>query len=996
MLKYIDSIEEFRSLLDYYITCLEKEDMSSLRFNYRLEGKKFFSRFFKKERFFIEKKEQVVIRETPEIENFLEDRKLESNSAPLFYGYPLIVDSNGLVKPLFFVEILLEDRDGTMIVTKGSIKPEFNHYVLNKEKYSIEEIEKICSEIAEEDTFMIKLDKIAKLLKLDNEGVNVDLEQKPIVVRQDTQLVNKAIIYFGERGGYTRSLLKELEKLKEEKSAELKSTSLGAFFNNSKKTLLRNNKDFLEVFYSNESQERAIENSFSRDINVITGPPGTGKSQVVLNIIANAVRNDKTVLFASRNNQAVDVVNEKLKSILSENLVVRMGNSFYRRSAVLQMGDLFKRKEAIKIDINIEGKEQKIKELNEKINLLRLELEEMSKINDEIEEFKNKIDELAKDIHPGFYRLYNGSKFGEVDKFELESDIKNNFGELNFIRRLIKKIMNLLNKNIEHKIFRKHVSKLNKILQSYLAKNIDLKTEEIEESLNWILNLKKIELLEQDLLNLNRKLAKYPSIYSIHSKIGELAEERIKISRKIFENYWLEKLKKTTPSDENHITRYVDISEKLDNGAGADKFLIWELIKEREKEIEFVLPFFPIWTVTNLSVRNSLPLKENLFDLLVIDEASQCDIASVLPLMFRARQAVIIGDPKQLSHISTLKESQDKEIASKNNIKNLYTDYSFKNNSIYDISERITKEKGILPTFLDEHYRSHPHIINFSNLQFYNEQLKIMTDENKLLFNKRHPKGVSWRNVKGKTIRVKSSYNDDEVKEIIKILESFSKADLKRMSFGVVTIFRAQMERIKSRIKQSRKLEDADITVGTCHRFQGDEKDIIFFSPAVAKGIKLLTVDWINKYLNMTNVAITRAKSHFIVVGDIEECKKTGGILKTLAEYVESNKKPQIRFDSTIEEKFYKKMISEGIKVVPQHEVCVQDVKHYRLDFAYFVNGNKYDIEIDGDRAHSQKAESDSLRDIHLRMDGWKVRRFRAKEVSRNISGVVEKIKRLC
>ena len=246
-----------------------------------------------------------------------------------------------------------------------------------------------------------------------------------------------------------------------------------------------------------------------------------------------------------------------------------------------------------------------------------------------------------------------------------------------------------------------------------MAKNIDLKTEEIEESLNWILNLKKIELLEQDLLNLNRKLAKYPSIYSIHSKIGELAEERIKISRKIFENYWLEKLKKTTPSDENHITRYVDISEKLDNGAGADKFLIWELIKEREKEIEFVLPFFPIWTVTNLSVRNSLPLKENLFDLLVIDEASQCDIASVLPLMFRARQAVIIGDPKQLSHISTLKESQDKEIASKNNIKNLYTDYSFKNNSIYDISERITKEKGILPTFLDEHYRSHPHIINF-------------------------------------------------------------------------------------------------------------------------------------------------------------------------------------------------------------------------------------------------------------------------------------------
>ena len=76
MLKHIDSIEEFRSLLDYYTSCLEKEDILSLTFNFRLEGKKFYSNVFKKEQFFLQKKEQFEINKTPEIENIFKNYKL--------------------------------------------------------------------------------------------------------------------------------------------------------------------------------------------------------------------------------------------------------------------------------------------------------------------------------------------------------------------------------------------------------------------------------------------------------------------------------------------------------------------------------------------------------------------------------------------------------------------------------------------------------------------------------------------------------------------------------------------------------------------------------------------------------------------------------------------------------------------------------------------------------------------------------------------------------
>ena len=108
MLKHIDSIEEFRSLLDYYTSCLEKEDTLSLTFNYRLEGKKFHSNIFKKEQLFLQKKEQITIKKTQEIENIFKNYKLLQKNMPIFYGYPLFMDSNGNVSPIFFVEIFFE------------------------------------------------------------------------------------------------------------------------------------------------------------------------------------------------------------------------------------------------------------------------------------------------------------------------------------------------------------------------------------------------------------------------------------------------------------------------------------------------------------------------------------------------------------------------------------------------------------------------------------------------------------------------------------------------------------------------------------------------------------------------------------------------------------------------------------------------------------------------------------------------------------------------
>ena len=163
---------------------------------------------------------------------------------PVFYGYPLFMDSNGNVSPVFFVEIFFEEKDDSIIFTKESVVPEFNHYILTKHDYNVEEINKIRLEIEEESDFSIKLQKITELLNLDKKTITSELDQKPLVVRPSSQLINKVILYFGGRMGFTRGLVDELQKLKKFSQYQLESTSLGILFDKDGHEIPENKRTF--------------------------------------------------------------------------------------------------------------------------------------------------------------------------------------------------------------------------------------------------------------------------------------------------------------------------------------------------------------------------------------------------------------------------------------------------------------------------------------------------------------------------------------------------------------------------------------------------------------------------------------------------------------------------------------------------------------------------------------------------------------------------------
>ncbi len=301
-------------------------------------------------------------------------------------------------------------------------------------------------------------------------------------------------------------------------------------------------------------------------------------------------------------------------------------------------------------------------------------------------------------------------------------------------------------------------------------------------------------------------------------------------------------------------------------------------LKEVERNnINFALQMFPVWALTNLTAKTNLPLKAGLFDLVIIDEASQCDIPSAIPLIYRAKKVVIIGDPNQLRHVASLDKSFNFQIGRKFEIG--LEAFSYNDTSLYDLGEKTVGNKpGAI--LLDEHYRSDPRIINFSNEVFYDSRLIIKTDLTKRGFKKKfinQKGGGYWLHVKGEFQRPTngSANNPKEIEQIQtlvpKLLNSLDQEGFRKATIGIVTPFRDQENIINEWIAKTYP-ENKRVISGTAHQFQGDECDVVIFSPVLSNGVLPGTLKWLEDTCNLLNVAITRARLCLIVVGDFEFC----------------------------------------------------------------------------------------------------------------------------
>ena len=410
------------------------------------------------------------------------------------------------------------------------------------------------------------------------------------------------------------------------------------------------------------------------------------------------------------------------------------------------------------------------------------------------------------------------------------------------------------------------------------------------------------------------------------------------------------------------------------------------------------LPDLRGWACTALSAGANFPLEAGLFDLVIVDEASHCSLAAVLPLAYRANRLAAVGDPCQLQPIVPLGDRLLQTIAEEVGFDSddlRRRGIHHKSGSAYFAFE-YAAGKSAPPILLNEHYRCHPHIARWFNREFYNDELTVLTGVTE------RDRAILWQDVEGEALRPRSGTSwcnraeADEAAERIGILLKSG------LSVGVVTPFAAQaqlIERLAGKRYGRSVLEESGFLCGTAHRLQGDEREAVLISSVLAPGMSGAGARWIERERNLLNVAVSRARQALVVLGHPSIGALGSPTLAGLRAYLSDELARNARGDPAVAEfridSRSEQLLFDAMQRADLRPYAKLNVEGYELDFALMERGIRLNVEVDGDQhldVRGRQRRQDAARDRVLSDIGWTVLRIPAWRCHEDIDMAVAEV----
>lgn len=978
--------------------------------------------------------------ETNDVQNLFGKIRKDRGRMEMYFGYPTtlkkVISKKRNWEGLFVEPILLfpvEIDNGTPKISQGF--PVFNLSVLKRftnaergqlmdELVQLEEELNLSSEdeLPELDDLVHKLHSIRPEWPWKEPIVPDNLPNSPALRHtQEEGIYNRAVLIIGERSPFTQGLESELKSLSELQPEIYENTALGQWVKGdvSRKEKERN-VPLLEVLPLNSEQRQAIQNSLENSLTIITGPPGTGKSQVVTNLLINAAWQGKKVLFTSKNNKAVDVVETRVNNLGNRPILLRMGSGQYHaKLAEYLMGLLIStssKHDQEEFDLD----KQRYKKLEEKFIQLANEEIELIRLRNETDELDQSIEKIRTDVSPKVFEYLRGINTKHLhDVFSNLERVINRADKES--QGFFTKLFWNFTKQKRYEELQKEIDTLNPIIAKL---ELSVPTQHFKEIQDWIMFSKTLQnylyfaqTIKEFFATL-KALQNTKSLEKISKEKIELMDEMAKNADNLWKGWLRLQPARLSREDRNLLSNYNALL-KMVIDAGSDLYakLGKKIYSEYSNLSKKVAHLLPAWAITSLSARGRIPFDPGYFDIVVFDEASQCDIASALPLLYRAKQAVIIGDPKQLRHISGLQKGQDQQLLEKYDLIPNYAQWAYSYNSLFDLASGLVSKNDIIN--LRDHHRSHSEIIEFSNQEFYEGNLRVATNYDRLNLLDSEKNGIRWVNVIGSVKRPSTggAVNEIEARAVVDEIKKLIMGRDYKGTIGAVTPFRAQANLIRKIVSDDSKLQSQllnhDFLVDTVHTFQGDERDVMLFSPVISKNMPNGALAFMKNNGNLFNVAITRARAMLLVVGD------QGATVKCKVSYLENFVRYTQELENITKEKIihsaqdlgkeyptvthpervsewehllYRALYKAGIKAIPQYQV-----EKYTLDFALFDGERRLDIEVDGERYHKnwtgELCRRDQIRNQRLFELGWDVKRFWVYEIRDEIESCVGQIK---
>ena len=736
--------------------------------------------------------------------------------------------------------------------------------------------------------------------------LEIEIENNP------SQFENKKVIIDSNKTNVIIERLKNIiENVKENKLSPDNIKILDFLIGENKPRYNKRKVSFFSKNFNKDQKETIVKSIEADDFHLIVGPPGTGKTYIIEELVKQFSKKNQKLLITAWTNLAIDNIIKRLTKKESTN-IVRIGSlneidPEVKKYSIFEkikkhknwieideyhktVDKLFKLLSEIKDEIvlaqkNIDINQNNITIFNRELNNFINEKEKCEKILSV--SIKNKNWQPISSMNDEIIKLSQKSgTFLSLSKdILLINELWTRIPKIEYIKNLKKQTRNMKFLIIKKKIFSffndKDNKQFEKLKESHTKNTQYLK--EISELQKKYNNLKT--KCEKNLRIIYADNNRHPDedalksefeIYEIlknkylpffeKQEISNSETKTFKINQEVYKIY-LESLNikidlLNTKIQNTRIDFNIQINHKKDSynqhknikkEINLNNQNIYKLTKAITSEI---IENTDIIVATAISSCHYF-LKNTQFDVMIMDEASQvASFMSLLPLS-KCKKFILVGDNKQLQPIE--EENISKEM----------------NRSIFN---RLFEKYPNASTFLSTQYRMHKTIAKIANEIFYKGKLKTSKKIAEKILNLKTGKH-QFLNPKIPIIFIDTSkvkYYEDEVgtgcsnmqeaKYVAYIVSLFIKNNIKAKDIGVVTPYVKQKLLIKSFLED---IKIKNVEIDTVHKFQGREKDIIIMS--FAKSKKYPFPQYKLKFIEnetLINVSITRAKRKLILIGN--------------------------------------------------------------------------------------------------------------------------------
>jgi hypothetical protein len=623
-----------------------------------------------------------------------------------------------------------------------------------------------------------------------------------------------------------------------------------------------------------EPQKQAIADAWASEISYVQGPPGTGKSHTITAMILSAVLLGKKVLLVSNKKAALDVVREKVEKLLGPgSLSLAVGDPEGRRQQKALIEEVIARAD------NVRAAED-FKELKRRVEAFRAQIQqklaEIYAQEDAIEMYlggATKAEEAlvafcqARDYYVENYRLADLQAVGMHGRTSVDS------------------------------AFVQAVERIARTVEEARAGGQGLprtKALRVRALLGFTANELSggwLRTIDRPVDALRRIDAYVKALRAAH----DLARMEGRLDRQIGE---IRKLAETKRREHESLCaqlakaqlEMIRLAKAAEHLGDLQRFKQVFFFRKPSRlksifattKVANALTALPLWAAEIKDLSAVFPFELGLFDLVVVDEASQVNIAELIPAFYRGTRFCVVGDDRQLglgaAGLFALNRNFERlawerhcsgvpyETAKTRSI--LVTEHS-----ILDLILRSPYSAQLPQVMLDEHFRSRPTLAAFTSEEFYSDGggLKVMTETARNL-----GKGSFRAIITGGARRGNQGIVDAEVDKVVEVLVSMEDGSAyaaggvlegqspagRVLSVGVVSFTRDQVLEIRE--KTLGRFKTLELIVGTPEELQGNERDVILLTFGLGAGTRYAKGHYENP--NRFNVATSRARLFTIAI----------------------------------------------------------------------------------------------------------------------------------